>query len=291
LGTALMSEVHNDEAAVQFKRVLELDSINQVALASLARLAYDTKNFDEARDWYTRLITVNPGDKTAFYSLGVIAWAKWYPPYMQARKEAGLKPSDPGPLPNPARDALKSQYIAMLDEGVKNLDQALLLDPQYSDAYAYKNLLIRERADLRDSTEEYKADTAVANDLVQKAMAAKKTETSQFAPGPPPPPPTPGATPTRIRVGGNVQNANLVTKVDPVYPPLALQARISGQVRFTVIINKEGTVENIQLVSGHPLLVAAATTALKQYVYKPTLLNGIPVEVITQVDVNFALNN
>ena len=76
----------------------------------------------------------------------------------------------------------------------------------------------------------------------------------------------------------------------PTYPPLAKQARIQGTVRFTAIIGKDGTIQNLQLVSGHPLLVPAAQDAVKQWVYKPTLLNGEPVEVITQIDVNFTLS-
>lgn len=111
----------------------------------------------------------------------------------------------------------------------------------------------------------------------------------------PPPPPPPKVvekpvTPQRIRVGGNVQAANLVRKVTPVYPPLAKQARIQGTVRFTAIIGKDGTIQNLQLVTGHPLLVAAAQEAVRQWVYKPTLLNGEPVEVVTQIDVNFTLS-
>ena len=98
------------------------------------------------------------------------------------------------------------------------------------------------------------------------------------------------ANPQRIRVGGNVQAANLISKVTPAYPPLAKQARIQGTVRFTVIIGKDGTVQNLELVSGHPLLVPAATDAVRQWVYRPTLLNGDPVEVITQIDVNFTLS-
>jgi protein TonB len=98
------------------------------------------------------------------------------------------------------------------------------------------------------------------------------------------------ATPTRVRVGGQVQAANLIKKVTPTYPPLAKQARISGQVRFTAIIGKDGTIQNLQLVSGHPLLVAAARDAVTQWIYKPTLLNNEPVEVITQIDVNFTLS-
>ena len=111
---------------------------------------------------------------------------------------------------------------------------------------------------------------------------------------PPPPPPevkeVKAPTQQRIRVGGNVQAANLIKKITPPYPPLAKQARIQGTVRFTAIIGKDGTIQNLQLVSGHPLLVPGATEAVKQWVYKPTLLNGEPVEVITQIDVNFTLS-
>ena len=110
---------------------------------------------------------------------------------------------------------------------------------------------------------------------------------------PPPPPPVKkeeNKTPQRIRVGGNVQAANLIRKITPVYPPLAKQARIQGTVRFTAIIGKDGTIQNLQLVSGHPLLVEAARQAVSQWQYKPTLLNGEPVEVVTQIDVNFTLS-
>jgi protein TonB len=110
---------------------------------------------------------------------------------------------------------------------------------------------------------------------------------------PPPPPPKVEAkpvTPQRIRVGGNVQAANLIRKVTPQYPPLAKQARVQGTVRFQAIIGKDGTIQNLQLITGHPLLVPAATEAVKQWLYKPTLLNGEPVEVVTQIDVNFTLS-
>ena len=109
---------------------------------------------------------------------------------------------------------------------------------------------------------------------------------------PPPPPPKPVEQPkqTRIRVGGNVIAANLIRKVQPVYPQLAKQARVQGAVHFTAIIGKDGTIQNLQLIGGHPLLVQAAQDAVKQWLYKPTLLNGEPVEVVTQIDVNFTLS-
>jgi protein TonB len=110
---------------------------------------------------------------------------------------------------------------------------------------------------------------------------------------PPPPPPVKvekPVTPQRIRVGGNVQQAKLVRQPRPVYPALAKQARISGVVKLNAIIGKDGTIQNLTVASGHPLLIPAALEAVKQWVYQPTLLNGEPVEVVTQIDVNFTLN-
>jgi protein TonB len=112
----------------------------------------------------------------------------------------------------------------------------------------------------------------------------------------PPPPPPPEkkvekpVTPSRIRVGGNVQSASLVKQTRPVYPPLAKQARISGTVKLSAVISKDGTIQELTVVSGHPLLAPAALEAVKQWVYKPTLLNGEPVEVQTTIDVNFTLS-
>jgi len=91
-------------------------------------------------------------------------------------------------------------------------------------------------------------------------------------------------------VGGNVQAAKLVKQPKPLYPPLAKQARIQGTVRFTAIIGRDGSIQNLTLVSGHPLLIPSAQEAVRQWVYQPTLLNGEPVEVVTQIDVNFTLS-
>ena len=107
---------------------------------------------------------------------------------------------------------------------------------------------------------------------------------------PPPPKKKPPPTPKRIRVGGAVQRANLIRQVKPVYPALARQARIQGTVRLTAIIAKNGFIEELQVLGGHPLLVPSALQAVKQWRYKPTLLNGQPVEVVTQIDVNFTLS-
>ena len=106
-----------------------------------------------------------------------------------------------------------------------------------------------------------------------------------IAPPPPPPPPPP----ERVRVGGQVQSARLVDQPRPVYPALARQARIQGTVRLEAVISKVGTIEELTVVSGHPLLIQAALDAVKQWRYQPTELNGVPVVVVTTIEVNFTL--
>ncbi len=102
-------------------------------------------------------------------------------------------------------------------------------------------------------------------------------------------PPPPKVVQSRIRQGGNVQQAKLINQIKPNYPPLARQTRISGTVRLHAIIGKDGTVQSLTLESGHPLLVQAALDAVRQWRYQPTLLNGVPVEVDTTIDVVFSL--
>src|SRR6202140_1211201 len=97
------------------------------------------------------------------------------------------------------------------------------------------------------------------------------------------------ATPQRVRVSQGVTQGLLVRKVNPNVPPLARQARIQGTVVLHAVISKDGSIENLTLVSGHPMLAPAAIDAVKQWKYKPYLLNGEPVEVDTEVQVNFTL--
>jgi protein TonB len=113
---------------------------------------------------------------------------------------------------------------------------------------------------------------------------------------PPPPPPPPPAKkdapppPKRVTIGGNVISASLVYGPKPAYPPLAKQARISGVVHLHAFISKEGIIQSLSVIPpAHPLLAPAAMEAVRQWRYKPTMLNGEPVEVETTIDVSFML--
>jgi protein TonB len=102
-------------------------------------------------------------------------------------------------------------------------------------------------------------------------------------------PPAKPQTPKRIWQGGRVQQARLIYGPKPDYPQLAKIARIQGTVRLEAVIGTDGAIKGLKVMSGHPLLVKTALEAVKQWRYQPTLLNGNPVEVETEIDVNFAM--
>jgi protein TonB len=107
----------------------------------------------------------------------------------------------------------------------------------------------------------------------------------------PSPPPLPRAANMvhRVQVSGGLQQARLISQLKPQYPPRARQAGIQGAVVLEAIISKEGTVMNVNVISGHPFLIPAALDAVRQWKYKPTLLNNEPVEVVTNITMNFSL--
>jgi protein TonB len=98
------------------------------------------------------------------------------------------------------------------------------------------------------------------------------------------------AAPKKITVSGGVEAANIISQTHPVYPPIARAARVQGVVVLHATISKTGTIENLTVVSGPAMLQQAAITAVQSWRYKPTVLDGEPVEVDTTVDVNFTLN-
>jgi len=104
---------------------------------------------------------------------------------------------------------------------------------------------------------------------------------------PPPPPPAAPAHPLKV---SHWAEGNIIYRVQPSYPPIARQARVQGTVELRAIISKAGTIENLVVVSGHPMLVKSAIEAVRQWRYRPYLLNNEPIEVETEITVNFVLS-
>jgi TonB family protein len=304
-------------ARQQYLDVLALEAGNKRALEGLMVLATNTKQFASAREWALKAIARDATNAGAYYTVGFLDWATTYPDYAAARLSAGMKLADPGIIPDAAlRQSVRTKHGAEIEEGFRVLEIALQINPEYVDAMAYINLLYRIQAAIADSDAQSAELIAKADDWVKKALVAKRRQTANThpdagvldvdgpAPGPwtapPPPPPPPPAPPAgfrpanpanlpqRIYQGNDVQQAKLVRQVPPVYPPEARQAGVSGVVRLNLVIAKDGTVANIEVALGPPMLAQAAIDAVRQWVYRPTLINGAPVEVTTLVELNFA---
>jgi len=155
--------------------VLKQDPNNTLAIQSIASLYLYQKKWPEAREWFQRLTAVDPNSTVGYYSLGFIAWSEWYPEYGKARALLGMKIEDLGPIKDKkVKEDLKTRFGPVIDDGLKALDKAVEVDKEYEDAMVYESLLIRERADLADTKEEYEQQIKVADQWMDKSLATKK---------------------------------------------------------------------------------------------------------------------
>ena len=272
----------HDDALKSMDRALQLDPNNLHALHTLAFLQFNRDMLTEARGTYERILGITPDGKEAHYGLAAVLSKNIEGTRKKARAQSNMASDAPGPITLPsARGQYQAEAGPMIDEATRHLEQVLQQDSTFAPAIAYMNHLARARADYAADDGAYNEEIAKADEWAAKMPAARASA--------PPANPSSGSGSTQIRVGAEVQKAKLVRHVEPVYPPLALQARIQGTVRFNVVIGEDGRVLNPSLLSGHPLLVPAATEAIKQWEYSQTLLNGKPTEVVTHADVNFVL--
>jgi len=257
------------KAEREYLEVIRIEPENETAILSIASLKYQEavgqhdgqgklRMLDESEVWYKRAIGVNPQNKEAYYSLGVIGWMKWYPAWIAARAQLGMRPETAGPLTDQtAKAQLKLQYGALLDMAILNLNKALELDPMYDDAMAYMSLLIRERADLHNTPEQYASDIQTANHWVQRALDSKRVKAAEQRA-------TAVSSTRRVRVDGRLQQMKLIRKVDPVHPSES-GVRLQGTVRLDVIIGMDGHVQSLQLIGGDRLMAKAAMDAVRQW--------------------------
>jgi len=255
---------------------------------------------DEARTYNLQAAEANPNDPDILYLQGVLDWEAAYKLRMESRSRLALTPLQPLPS-GQACAAIRAANHVKVDQGIADLSKAIKLRPDFGDAMAYLNLVYRERADYEcDNAAARAADLRSADEWVDKTMATKKATLEKVGggnaaslfpsvPTSPPPPPSAASAPQRVQVSQGLSQGLLLTQVSPAYPPLARQARIQGTVVVRAVISKDGSIESLTLVSGHPMLVPAAMDAVKQWKYKPYFLKGEPVEVETTINVNFTL--
>ncbi|MEO8595723.1 MAG: M56 family metallopeptidase [Candidatus Solibacter sp.] len=309
-----------DAGAAARARKLYLDTLavdkgNKQALAGLIMLSSVGRQLDETRGWALQAVQADPKDTAGYYTLGFLDWSMTYPDYMAARAAAGMRPEDPGTIPDPAlRQKVRAQHGGHLEEGFRALQIALQIDPACSDAMAYLNLLYRIESALAETPEQSAAALKKADEWVQAALAAKRraglaahrSETAldadgaapgppmMMAPPPPPPPPPPSGQsgrairtvpPDAIRISGEELQGRIVRQVPPIYPSSGGE----GEVVLNVVVNKDGTVRGLTAMTAPSAdLAKAAMQAVWQWEFRPTLLNGSPVEVASTVSVRFA---
>ena len=196
------NEAKGQEAIAGFKKVLDEDPDNALAVGLLASMYFEKKDFDESEKWHRRRIeilerkasaskdgVVDPLAAESYYSIGVMKWTQSYEPRMKVRAELGMKPDDPGPIKDEEkRKEVAAETIPTIQEGLDALNNSLKINPDYADAMAYLNLLNRERADFADSPEEYEEYMAKADEWVQKTLETKRrlaeeSTQDQFAEG------------------------------------------------------------------------------------------------------------
>jgi tetratricopeptide (TPR) repeat protein len=168
----------------EFQTVLKDEPKNLLAVQSMASLYYNMKDFTQAKEWNKKVVELDPKNKEAYYTLGVIAWTEFLPPDREARNNEKMKPEDPAPLKDPKeREALKAKFWQPLTDGIEYERKALEVDPEYINALSYMNLLYRYRADIQDTKEAAAADVKEADNWMEKALTTQKAVAARKAAG------------------------------------------------------------------------------------------------------------
>jgi len=182
---------HGQEAVEEYRQVLEKDPNNLNAIDGLASILYqmagqpfDPKKFEESKSYHEKHIQLKPQDPQPYYSVGVIDWALAYRGNNEMRAEynkahINKQVRDTDPLPPDVRAAYTQKYGSMVDEGIKALQTAIQIKPDYDDAMTYLNLLLRRKADMVESAAERDALTKQADDLLDKVKELKQKRAEQ----------------------------------------------------------------------------------------------------------------
>ena len=188
------------------------------------------------------------------------------------------------------------ERIGQRDPATSEFREAVRLQPDMAEAHLSLADTLYRKKDRQEGFAEFDRALALAPDdarihriyAISLETDGKKPEAeeqrriaNQLSPG--------SDVPPRIRVGGSVEQGRLISQASPKYPREAKENRIQGTVKVEALIGKDGSVIDLELLSGDPALVKAATDAIWQWRYQPTLLNGRPVQVVTEIDVNFTL--
>jgi len=176
------------QAVETFEDVLKMKPDETTAIASIAQIYYNMREFDKAKEYQRRRLQVDPNNPEPYYWVGVINWATVYPRRMQVRKDLNLtmpkdlsRPDVLPPFPEKDRAQLEADNSPLVEEGIQALQKAIDMKPSDADAMAYLNLIYRERADFQKAPDAREADLKLAEEWVEKALDIKKQAAARAA--------------------------------------------------------------------------------------------------------------
>ncbi len=265
----------------------------QLAQLYLQPVWNGTSRFDDFVETFEKCVSAGPADPTGNFAMATQLWSK-------VDRDHSLEA------------ARRADY---LERGLRHVERALALDAEYLEAVVYKILLLRAKAlattdpaSQKLLLDEAQAQSARAQRLRSAGVPLRQASerfVAVVAPPPAPPPPprpsaafpvtpppaAPAATPVgALRVGGQIREPKKLVHVPPVYPEIAVTARVQGVVIIECTIGVDGSVVGTRIVRGIPLLDSAAEEAVRQWKFAPTLWDGVPVPVIMTVTVHFSLS-
>ena len=162
-----------EQAIREYQDVLKMKPSDLNAIKGIAYLYLQMKKFDQSKEYYQKVITVDPNDPEAYYSVAVIDWTETYQPRMELKAKLGLKP-DEAIKDKKACEELKVKNQDVVKDGMQMLQKAIDLRPDYDDAMAYYNLMWREQADIEcGDAKAREEDLKKADEWVKKTMATK----------------------------------------------------------------------------------------------------------------------
>jgi TonB family protein len=286
------------------------------AWLELAKLQERRGAITKAESTLLAMRRAHPGSTASYYELaGLYRRSAQFDRAIDVLEEAAaLNPADPRGyqvlltfLSEKANDVTLGavERLAYARQGTEAADRALTLDPEFVDAMAYKSLLLRTRAGLESDTATRQALLAEADAIRNRGLALRQSSPSRTTfvpkaggtppPPPPPPPPAPaiassnanGAGP--LRAGEGVPVPMKIKDVRPEYPPIARAAGVQGVIIIEAVIDEAGAVSSAHVLRSIPLLDAAALDAVRQWEFRPTMVEGVAVPVTMVVTVNFSL--
>ena len=276
--------IENARRERELRAAVQQGTATKEMYLELARLANQAGRFDDTIAALRGAAALEPGAAEPLHRIAVFYWDHIR--------------SNEGKLDAASR-------VAVIRQGIAAEDAALALQPDYMEAMTYKNILLRMQANLTADPVEQRTLLAEADSLRNQVIAMQRQRQGTApapagAPAPPPPPAPPFigfpepfeqtlARVQPVRVGGNIRTPTKITDVKPLFPPVAQQARVQGVVIIEALIDDRGEVANARVLRSIPMLDDAALSAVSQWQFTPTLLNGAPVGVIMTVTVNFTL--